>query len=90
MLTRADKPFIGLVTKYNCRPVPLYSVALNTNKLFAHRWVARLVFNSLMFKPHGFLIPLMLFCMYFTILLSRNELSHSALVSIYRRIFSKP
>lgn len=54
MLTRADKPFIGLVKKHNCRPIPLYSVALNTNKLFAHLWVARFVFNSLLFKPHGF------------------------------------
>lgn len=88
MLTRADKPFIGLVKKHNCRPVPLYGVALNTNKLFAHLWVARFVFSSLLFKPHGFLIPLMLFCIYLMILLSRKELSHSALVSIYRRILT--
>lgn len=61
MLTRADKLFIGLVKKHNCRPIPLYSVALNTNKLFAHLWAARSVFSSLLFKPHEFLIPLMLF-----------------------------
>lgn len=69
MLTRADKPFIGLVKKHNCRPVPLYGVVLNTNKLFAHLWVARFVFSSLLFKPHGFLIPLIPFCIYSTILL---------------------
>lgn len=64
MLTRVDKPFIDLVEKHNCRPVPLYSVALNTNKLFAHLWVARFVLNSLFFKTHGILTPLMLFCIY--------------------------
>lgn len=91
MLTRADKPFIGLGKKHNCRSIPLYSVALNINKLFAHLWVARFVFSSL-FKPHGVLIPLMVFCIYFLILLSGKELSHSALVSVFRRILthSKP
>lgn len=71
MLTRVDKPFIDLVEKYNCRPIPLYSVALNTNKLFAHLWVAGFVFNRLLFKPHGVLTPLMLFCIYVMILLPR-------------------
>lgn len=71
MLTRADKPFIELVEKHNCRPISLYSVALNTNKLFAHLWVARFLLNSLFFKTHGILTPLMLFCIYFMILLPR-------------------
>lgn len=40
MLTRVAKLFIDVVEKHHCRPIPLYSVALNTNKLFAHLWVA--------------------------------------------------
>lgn len=57
MLTRADKPFIDLVEKYNHRPIPLYSVALNANKLFAHLWVVGFVINNLSFKLHRLFNP---------------------------------
>ena len=53
MLTRAEKPFIDLGEKQDCRLIPLYGVALNTNKLFAHLQIAEFVFNDLMvFQCH--------------------------------------